>query len=255
MAKKRQALWRRAVLVVAVGAFTLAVSPVGASGGGAWQEFERWDPETPSPTGQSVAVECNPADATDVETWPQANARFQLRERAGSSSLTFIVQSAKPDTLYTVWLRLAGVDSQGNPYGGSPLTGIPVTPLIASDHLRDQLAITLPHPGSDDVVNGFWTDARGNGRLSISVDFPITSGAYPFQRFPGFDEVEDDIALTNDANVARLGGQPAVIKPVAIIDGSQAPATLLIASHCVDDVAHGLLPGPHENWFVWSLDG
>ena len=116
------------------------------------------------------------------------------------------------------------------------------------------MAITLPNPGSDELTNGFRSDANGNGRLTLTLDFPITSGAYPFQRFPDFDVVQDDIALTNDANLERLGGQPAAIKPVAIPDGSQAPATLLIASHCVDDVAHGLLPGPHENWFIWSLD-
>ena len=40
---------------------------------------------------------------------------------------------------------------------------------------------------------------------------------------------------------------------LAITDGSQAPATFPVASHCVDDLAHGLLPGPHENWFTWSL--
>ena len=43
------------------------------------------------------------------------------------------------------------------------------------------------------------------------------------------------------------------MEPVAITDGDQAPATLLVASHCVDDIGHGLLPGPHENWFTWSF--
>ncbi len=254
MPRRPQRLWRIAILLIAAAAFTPAVSQANASGAGAWHDFERWDPATPSPTGQSVAVECNLPDAADVETWPGARARVQLIERAGGSSLFFIVNGAKPDTLYTVWLRLAGVDSAGDAYGGSPLMGIPVTPLIASDDLPDQLAITLPHAGSDELANGFRTDANGNGRLSLNVDFPMRSGAYPFQRFPGFDELEDDIALTNDDNVARLGGESAAIRPVAITDGSQAPATILIASHCVDDVAHGLLPGPHENWFVWSLD-
>ena len=61
------------------------------------------------------------------------------------------------------------------------------------------------------------------------------------------------IALTNPTNLERLGGRDAAIRPVAITDGSQAEATILIASHCVDDTGHGLLPGPHENWFTWSV--
>lgn len=254
MTKNQVQLWRRAILVAAVAAFTLALSPATASGNGPWHDFDRWDAATPSPTGQSVAVECNPADTTSPETWPEASARFKLLERDGHSSVTFDIRDARPYTLYTVWLRLAGVDSAGNAYGGSPLVGIPVTPLVASDELADQLAFTLPHPGSAEVTNGFITDDRGNGGVSFTVDFPITSGAYPFQRFPGFADLQGDIALTNDANVERLGGESAAIKPVAIAGGSQAPATLLIASHCTDEVAHGLLPGPHENWFTWSLE-
>ena len=44
----------------------------------------------------------------------------------GTSVITVILRDARPHTLYTVWVRLLGVDSEGNPYGGSPLTGIPV---------------------------------------------------------------------------------------------------------------------------------
>jgi len=199
-------------------------------------------------------VECNPSGTTDPETWPHATARLQLTERSGTSSLTVSIRNARPYTLYTVWLRLLGEDSEGNPYGGSPLTGIPVTPLVASSELPAQVAATPPNAGVTEASNGFRTDARGNGRVTARIDFPIRSGAYPFQRFPNWEDHKDDIALTNDDNLARLGGGPAVLKPVAITDGSQAPATILVASHCVDDLSHGLLPGPHENWFTWAAE-
>ena len=246
--------WRVGALAVLVGALVLGATPNPAAGSQSSGYFDRWDPETPSPTGQTVVQECNPSDTTDPQTWSEATASIRLRERSGRSTITLTVRNARPDTLYTVWLRLSGVDSNGNPYGGSPLTGLPVTPLTASGELPSQLSATLPNAGSDALANGFRTNDRGTGHLTLAVDFPITSGAYPFQRFADFDQHQNDVALTNAANVARLGGQAAAIRPVAIPDGSQAPATILIASHCVDDIAHGLIPGPHENWFLWSAE-
>ncbi len=239
-------------LALATLALLIASFSAGASSSGRWETMTRWDPETPSPTGQRVSVECNAGDSTAPETWPDARAALRLNERHGTSHLTFVVRDARPNTLYTVWVRLLGMDSNGSPYGGSPLTGLPVTPLVASGELPEQLAATLPNPGSDTLSNGLRTDGRGKGRLSLQLDFPIRSGAYPFQRFPDFDAVADDIALTNPTNVARLGGDAAAVRPVAIAEASQAPATILIASHCVDDIGHGLLPGPHENRFTWS---
>lgn len=245
-------------LAATVGAIALlavlALTAQTADSSGAWAQLDRWDPATPSPTGQSVAVECNSGNEGEPETWEAARATVRINERHGRSTLTFRIRNARPDTLYTAWLRILGTDSEGNSYGGSPLTGIPVTPLAPTDELPEQLAATLPNPGSNTLSNGVRTNRRGNGRLTIRVDFPLSSGAYPFQRFPDWEANKGDIALTNPVNVERLGGQPAAIKPVAIVDGSQAPATLLIASHCVDDTGHGLLPGPHENWFTLALD-
>lgn len=241
-------------IVLTALALVLTVFTSGASSTWASDEMERWEADRPSPTGQRVSVECNAPDTEHPETWADASASLRLIERDGNSLLRFRVNDARPNTLYTIWVRLLGTDSNGDPYGGSPLTGIPVTPLAHSDELPDQLAATLPNPGSDTLSNGFRTNRRGNGRLTIRLDFPLSSGAYPFQRFADFETVADDIALTNPANIERLGGEAAAVRPVAITDGSQAPATLLIASHCVDDIGHGLLPGPHENWFTWSLD-
>ena len=252
--KRKAGRWPVFIVAALAAMLVVALAPAVADGSGGWEELDRWEADRPSPTGQSVTVECNADTVGEPETWPQARATMRLNERHGTSTLTFRVRNARPETLYTVWVRLLGTDSEGNPYGGSPLTGIPVTPLAPTDELPDQLAATLPNPGSDTLSNGFRTNRRGNGRLTITVDFPISSGAYPFQRFPHWEDVKGDIALTNATNVERLGGQPARLLPVAITDGIQAPATLLIASHCVDDTGHGLLPGPHENWFTWTLD-
>ncbi len=253
--KHRRVHLRRLIIVAAIiGTLIVALLPSGASGSGRWEQMERWEADRPSPTGQRVSIECNEPGSPGAETWSEAKAQLRLSERSGNSRLVFQVRDAKPDTLYTVWVRLAGVDSSGEDYGGSPLVGIPVTPLVPSDELAEQVGITLPNPGADRVSNGFHTNSKGAGRVVISVDFPISSGAYPFQRFEDFDAVKDNVALTNPGNIERLRGEDASIRPVAITDGRQAPATFLIASHCVDGLAHGLLPGPHENWFTWSLD-
>ncbi|MEL7158040.1 MAG: hypothetical protein AAFN30_15785, partial [Actinomycetota bacterium] len=188
---------KKMIIAVLIGSVLLLVAFSGeASSDSRWHEFDRWDPNTPSPTGQSVAVECN-ADADHPETWSNAEARLRLRERGGTSVITVTLRDARPHTLYTVWVRLLGVDSEGNPYGGSPLTGIPVTPLVPTDELPEQVAITPPNSGSDEVSNGFWTNRRGHGRAKIIVDFPITAGAYPFQRFPDWETAKTDVALTN----------------------------------------------------------
>ena len=235
----KKTLHSRALWLGAAALVLITMIPAGASSGGEWNQLDRWDPATPSPTGQSVAVECNPDSADHPETWPNAEARIRLNERHGTSRLIFRVRNARPNTLYTVWLRLLGEDSEGNLFGGSPLTGLPVTPLVASADLPVQLAATLPNLGSDNLSNGFHTNARGNGRVRLAVDLPISSGAYPFQRFPNFEQLKTDIALTNADNLARLGGDPAAIRPVAIPDGSQAPVTILVASHCTYGLSDG----------------
>lgn len=239
LARRRTA----AIAAIVGGLLILGSLPGTVDASGKWSDLDRWDPYVKSPTGQSVAVECNPGQEPGTETWPDATARLRLNERNGHTTLTVRVRDARPDTLYTVWLRLLGEDSEGNLYGGSPLTGIPVTPLAPTDELPEQLAATPPNKGSDSLSNGFHTNHRGHGRLTLHLDFPIRSGAYPFQRFPDWEKLKGSDALAANAT----------IKPVAIPDGSQAPATLLIASHCVDGLGHGLLPGLHENWFNWSL--
>jgi hypothetical protein len=159
-------------------------------------------------------------------------------ERDGQSSVAIDIENARPNTHYTVWLRLRGEDSNGNTFGGSPLTGIPGTPLIPSSELGTALSQL---PGTEDELNGFYTDDEGTARFEIDLDFPIINGAYPFQKFTDFDPSDERYPIDDPQAI-----------PMAII-GPNGPFTLRIASHCTDGLGHGLLPGPHEGWFDWSF--
>ena len=147
--------------------------------------------------------------------------------------------AARPNTYYSVWLRLKGKDASGNSYGGSPLTGLPGTALIPTTELGNALKSTGAGNASTDLSNGFWSDDNGNAIFMVELDFPMIDGAYPFQRFEGFDPTDE-----------RYMAEEPRIFPVAIV-GSGAPFTLRIASHCTDDLGHGLVAGPHEGWFDW----
>lgn len=212
--------------------------PVAYSG-----EFPRLDFETVMPTGQSVAVECQDADADYPYTpydWPDAAATLEIRQGAGNSTIEINVSGVKPETYYTMWVRLLGEDVNGVKFGGNPLMGIPGTPLVPSDQLGAMLdAVSTP---TDTGIHGFHSDAEGNGSLYMALDFPIIGGAYPFHKFQGFDAADERLMLDEPS-----------IPPVAIAM-TGAPFTLRLASHCVDGKGHGLLPGPHEGWFDWKLE-
>lgn len=225
--------------------FAILAVPLGATGAPrvTHDTFERFAPDIPSPTGNTVIDDCQAGGIEDRDGWLAATADLKLRQVGGHTAVVIKVRDARPDTYYTVWLRLAGTDSNGNVYGTSPLTGGRGTPLVASDDLPAMLATTGEGNGSDDQVNGFRTNGQGHARIRIDVDFPIMGGAYPFHRFPGFDPTD-----------SRLPAENPVIHP-SPLPGSQAPFTIRIASHCTDDVGHGLAPGAHENWFDWKFDG
>jgi len=139
-----------------------------------------------------------------------------------------------------MWLRLRGEDVNGIPFGGNPLMGIPGTALIPSTHLDEALdAVSTPN---DTSIAGFHSDEAGNGSFFIELDFPIINGAYPFQNFEGFDAADERFKVE----------QPS-IPPVAIAM-SGVPFTMRVASHCIDGLGHGLLPGPHEGWFDWKME-
>lgn len=220
--------------------------PVSATGEGGkwptvWESFERRGPDEESPSGNTVLEDCQAPGAEDAAGWPSASARLVIRQHDGQSLVVIKVRNARPDTYFTVWLRLGGTDTNGDPFGGNPLTGGKATPLAATEDLPDLLASTGKGNGNDGQPNGFRTDARGNATFRTTVDFPIVGGAYPFQRFPNWDP-EDP----------RLPADDPALYPVAIA-GPQGPYTFRIVSHCTDDIGHGLQSGPREWWFDWTV--
>lgn len=181
--------------------------------------------------GRSVAAHCQINDNTSDDHWANATAHLKLTQAATSSRVTVSVEGARPDTLFTIWLMLAG---------GSPLMKAGATALVHTDDLAE--AVELMGAPSTEATNGFTTDAKGNGQVTLELDFPIVGGAYPFQRYAGFDA--ENPAFTRDA--------PKAI-PVAIPDASSGvPFTLRLASHCGDNLHNGLVAGQHEPWFDWK---
>jgi hypothetical protein len=207
--------------------------------------FPRLDFNTVMATGQSVAVDCQDGQAThpyQPYDWPDAAAALKIIQTPNQSEVTVAVTDARPDTLYTIWLGLRGKTPAGVVYGGSPLTGKPGTPLIPTTMLAaatDALKTPITDP-----VNGIRTDTKGNGTVTVSLDFPIVGGAYPFERFAGIDT--PGTLLPHEIHST---------KTIAIVGADAgAPFTLRLASHCTDGVSHGLLPGPHEGWFDWKMN-
>jgi hypothetical protein len=216
--------------------------------------FPRLDFSAVMATGQSVAIDCqdeqaiiNPHPYQAIYPyypydWPDAAATLKIIQTPSQSEVTVAVTDARLDTLYTLWLGLRGKTPAGVVYGGSPLTGEPGTPLIPTTMLAAATA-ALKTPVTD-PPHGFRTDVKGNGTVTISLDFPIVGGAYPFERFAGFDFIG-----------TRLPHEIHSIKTIAIVGADAgAPFTIRLASHCTDGVSHGLLPGPHEGWFDWKMN-
>lgn len=198
-----------------------------------------------SPSGHSVATDCQDPNGDYPYTpydWPDATALLELEQSRGESLVTIKVRKAKPNTYFTLWLRLQGRDVMGNDYGGNPLDGSPGVALAHTRDLPKLLESTSPNPGSDDEPNGFTTDAKGNATIKLDLDFPIINGAYPFQRFANFDPTDERFPAENPA-----------LYPVAIV-GKEGPFTIRIVSHCVDGMGHGFGPAIREWWFLWKFE-
>ena len=194
------------------------------------------------PAGEKVAEHCQVDGYRSADSWAGATSQLKLKQDATSSEVTVTMENARPDTLFTIWLMLAGKTPAGESFGGSSLMKSGTTPLIATADLSEAVAI-LKSPRTE-VTNGFITDTAGNGSVTLNLDYPIVGGAYPFQRFDGFDAT--DPAYTQDI--------PQAI-PVAITGKSAgAPFTLRLASHCGDNLHDGLVAGQHEPWFDWLAD-
>ena len=218
--------------------------PVSAGGEGGpvtTEMFDRRGPNEVSPSGHTVLNDCQAPGAEDPEGWLDATASLRVLQIGESSRVVIRVRDARPDTYFTIWLRVGGTDSNGDPFGGNPVTGGKATALAPTSDLPELLASTGAGNGNDQQPNGFRTDGSGKATFRVGLDFPLVGGAYPFQRFPNWDPDDE-----------RLAAEDPAIHPVAIA-GPQGPYTLRIVSHCTDDIGHGLSSGPREWWFDWTV--
>ena len=201
------------------------------------QSFIRLPADAPSGSGHSVRDDCG-------DDFPDARASLRWEQEDGRTRLRIHISKGRPNTLYTVWLRLKGTDRHGWSFGGSPITGGGSTPLAPSTALGELVAATGPGNGSPDPPNGFWTNHRGRGRLVVNLDFAFPAGAYPFDRA----ELSEGAMYSLDMLFPEYR-----LIPTALVDAnvSEAPFTLRVASHCTDDLSHGLTPGAREGWFDW----
>jgi hypothetical protein len=142
-----------------------------------------------------------------------AEAEIEIKKRNGMTKIKIEVEGAVLDEFYTAWLKLADP---------SPLTGIGATPLAPTTELGSLQGAD----GETDIVNGFFTDGRGNGKLEVKLDFLLGDGVDPFSSY--------DAALAESA----IGDMPFTIR---------------LASHRSAHVSHGLLPGTHERTLRYRL--
>ena len=105
-------------------------------------EFSRIPADKKSGSGHSVLDLCPNAQST--KGWPDAKAKLHLEQSGSASRLKIVVEAAVPDTLFTVWLRLAG-SSPGNEVGEdkkigpNPMNGGGATALVHSKYLDETL--------------------------------------------------------------------------------------------------------------------
>jgi hypothetical protein len=187
--------------------------------------FVRGDATAESSTGQTVIADCLP----EGETWADASATIHVVQGAESTRVEMELFDARPNSLFSAWVRLKGKDPvTGETWGNNPITGKGSTPLAPSGELAALVEVS-DEEGASDAINSFRTDEEGHGALTVELDFQLIDGAYPFDRYD-----------------ASLAPAPTVRPPYSAY-------LVRIASHCTDDLIHGLDPGNHEIWFNWSL--
>jgi hypothetical protein len=197
-----------------------------------------------SPSGDGVSTVRNQCGGGS-EGWDDAEADIKISQKGTGSEVEIEVEGAKPNTFFTVWLRIKGKGGLNS--GGSPLTGGGATPLASGSEL-DALNAVSPWndpAGSDTVANGFWTDEDGEGEFKAKLDFAVVGGAYPFQEITGTAHPTKDALLPN---------VPTAIANPADTGQSATGFLIRVISHCTDNVGHGLAPSIGSNpgreaWF------
>ncbi|RKZ69120.1 MAG: hypothetical protein DRQ44_03430 [Gammaproteobacteria bacterium] len=180
-----------------------------------------------------------------VEGWDDATASIEISQKGSGSKVEIEIDDGKPDTLYTVWVRMKGT-AHGTTFGGSPMTGGGATPLAHSSHL-DQLVADWVGAGSPTAGNSFRTNDEGEGEFEVDLDFPVVGGAYPFNRMS-----HDAHLLAQTKNPAANPNPTAIVNPADVgVGPSGTPFLIRMISHCQDDLAHGLSPAKREAWFQY----
>lgn len=206
-------------------------------------DFSRVSSSAISGSGDTVIGECDGAyDGTDYHGQEPASAKFRAIQVDNMTKVKIVMKHGRPNTLYTVWLRVKGNDQDGNSFGGSPLTNGGATPLAPSTDL-DQLSAEWIGEGSPNSANGFWTNAHGNGTFVKRLNFPLTGGAYPFNDISA--AALSDIRTNKNANAT--GTPTTIVDPRA--NGVSGPFLIRIVSHCQNDLGAGLSPSIRESWF------
>lgn len=203
-------------------------------------DMTRYPPDDLSNSGHDVRTFCGDG----VEGFDSASATIEVYQKGTKNSRVIVkVENAKPNTLYTLWLRVKGNDQEGNSFGSLPITGGGATPLTASSNL-DVLVEQWVGDGTDNPANGFMTNRNGKGRISLNLDFPVEGGAYPFNNISA-----DALALAKEKNESALATPTAIVDPRQ--DGVDGPFYIRMVSHCQDGLAHGLSPADRETWFEY----
>jgi hypothetical protein len=201
--------------------------------------MSRISADAPSGSGATVRGECGGG----VDGFDSARATIKISTAGGSSKVKIKLRNGKPNTHYTVWLRMKGNDQDGNSFGGAPLTGGGATPLAPSSELAVLIPDWIDPAGSlAPRANGFITNARGNGKLKVALDFPMSSGAYPFNRIDAAT-----LAAAQGKNANAKATPTAVVDPTE--DGVSGPFLIRMVSHCQDGRSHGVSPANRESWF------
>jgi hypothetical protein len=212
-------------------------------------EMPRRPPGSTSGSGDTVEANC-PTDPSG-NAWQDATATLRIGQNGDRSVARIKVKDAVPNTVFTVWMRMAGSapgDETGanGGVGPNPMNGGGATPLLPGTALDGALHYSPPFPGTSTPTNGFTTDKKGNATFTIDLDFPVVGGAYPFQR-----------ASTAAVQALRDAGStwPLVRVPAPIVNPADpnigGPFLLRVISHCTDQQGHGLSPAVREAWFQY----
>lgn len=190
-------------------------------------DMQRRGPFTTSGSGDTVEANCG----DDGNSWQGASATLKVEQVGAGSTVKIQVKNAVPNTLFTIWQRAKGGGGYND--GGSPWTGGGATPMCSGTNYADLAAISpgANPAGASSSCNSFTTDKNGNANTSVSLNYPLVGGAYPFQQ--------------------SGTGDPSHV-PTAIVDprtGNGGPFMLRVISHCTDQASHGLSPATREAWF------